>query len=292
MPSPREMSCPELADAVTAYLENALDPGDRDRFEAHSRDCLRCRLLVAQSLAVVGSLRSLEDGPKGVIDPEKKRLVALFHEHGFHRPGGRNPRVPLGLGRGLAAPGDHLAYFWESEQDFTAAAGFVAAGATEGETCVLLGDEEANDRLEAATRRTGLDTAVLRRQGRLHVATGMRSADALLKLVGEQIERAVDRGAPLVRILGNLGWGRPDWPDELDLLRLEARVTDAVRKLPVVVMCAYDVRGLAGSPLLLGGLECHPLTYRRGALRPNELYVPAEKFLATLPPAGPIEPSA
>jgi hypothetical protein len=234
----------------------------------------------------------LEDGSRGALDSDKERLVALFREHGFHNPGRPNPRIPLGIGGELAAPGDHLAYFWESEQDFTAAIGFIRAGAAEGETCVLLGHEEANDRLEAATRRAGLDTAVLRRQGRLHFASGMRSANALLELVGEQIDLAVDRGAPLVRILGNLGWGRPDWPDDLDLLRLEARVTDSVRKLPVIVMCGYDVRHLAGSPVLLGGLECHPLTYRRGALRPNELYVPAEKFLAALPLAGPIEPSA
>lgn len=291
MASPGEMTCPELAGAVTAYLEEALASGDRDRFEAHARDCQRCRLLVTQSRALIGSLRSLEDGPKDAISPDKDKLVALFHEHGFHRPGRRNPRIPLGLGSELAAPGDHLAYFWETEQDFMATVGFVAAGAAEGETCVILGHEEANGRLEAAIRRAGLDIPALRRQGRLHFASGMKSADALLGLVGEQIGLAVDRGAPLVRILGNLGWGRPGWPDELDLLRLEARVTDAVRRLPVLVMCGYDVRHAAGSPLLLGGLECHPLTYRRGALRQNELYVPAEQFLASLPSAGPNESS-
>jgi MEDS: MEthanogen/methylotroph, DcmR Sensory domain/Putative zinc-finger len=289
MPSPREMTCPELAEAVTAYLERALGAGDRDRFEAHTRSCQRCRALVAQSRNLVASLRSLEDGPKQTIDPENGRLVALFREHGFHS-GRRNPRIPLGLGGELAAPGDHLAYFWESEQDFEAAIGFIAAGAAEGETCVFLGHEEANDRLQAAGGRAGLDTAVLRRRGLLHFVSGMRSADALLELVEEQINLAVDRGTPLVRILGNLGWGRPDWPDELDLLRLEARVTDAVRRLPVIVMCAYDVRRVAGSLLLLGGLECHPLTYRRGALRPNEHYVPAEQFLETLPTAKTEDP--
>ena len=291
MSSSREMSCPELADAVTAYLEHALDSDDRDRFEAHSRDCQRCRLLVAQSLAVLGSIRGLEDRSMSAVDPERETLVALFHEHGFHNPGRRNPRIPLGVGGEFAAPGDHLAYFWDSEQDFMAAIGFIAAGAANGETCVLIGHDDANDRLEATARRAGLDTAVLRRQGRLQFASGMRSADALLGFVGEQVDLAVDRGAPLIRILGNLGWGRPDWPDDVDLLRLEARVTDAVRKLPVIVMCGYDVHRLAGSPILLGGLECHPLAYRRGALRPNDLYVPAEQFLAALPPAGPVEPS-
>ena len=282
------MSCRELADAVPAYLESELDPVERDRFDAHLRACQGCRLLVAQSQAVVGALRGMEDAPKGASGPEKESLVALFHEHGFHRPA-RNPGIPLGLNGALAAPGDHLAYLWESSQDFGTTVGFVAAGAAQGETCVLLGHEDANDRIEAATNRAGLDTATLRREGRLHFATGLGSADALLELVGALIDLAVDRGAPLVRILGNLGWGRPDWPDEPDLLRFEARVTDAVRKLPVIVMCAYDVGRLAGGPVLLGGLECHPLIYRRGVLRSNELYVPAEQFLGTLPPASPID---
>jgi len=288
------MSCSELADAVSAYLEGELDAVERDRFDAHIRGCPGCRLLVAQSQAMIGALRGLEeaddddvdgdDAPRGPIGPEKERLVALFHEHGFHRRAHRDPGIPLGLDGALAAPGDHLAYFWESEQEFEATVGFVAAGAAQGETCVLLGHEGVNDRIEAASNRAGLDTATLRREGRLHFASGTRSPGALLEILGAQIELAVDRGAPLVRILGNLGWGRPDWPDESDLLRFESRVTNAARKLPVIVMCAYDVRRLSGSVLLLAGLECHPLTYRRGALRSNELYVPAEKFLGALPP--------
>ena len=290
MSSPEELSCPELADSVTAYLESELDPAERSRFGVHLRGCRGCRLLAAQSRSVVEALRGLEDDPASASDSEKERLVALFREQGPHRPARPRPEISLGLDRALVAPGDHLAYFWESEQEFGAAAGFLAAGAAQGETCVLLGHEGANDRIEAATNRAGLDTTSLRREGRLHFASGMRSPDALLELVGTQVDLAVDRGAPLVRILGNLGWGMPDWPDELDILRFEARVTNAIRKLPVIVMCAYDVRHLPGRPLLLGGLECHPLIYRRGALRSNELYVPAEQFLEALGPARSVEP--
>jgi hypothetical protein len=292
MASAREMSCSELADAVTAYLERALAPADREKLEAHSAGCPRCRLLVAQSRAVVESLRRLEGGAKGAADAERERLGALFREHGFHQPGRRPPRIPLGFGSQMAAPGDHLAYLWESEREFMDAIGFIAAGAAEGEACVLLGHDEVNDRLETAARRAGIDTAGLRREGRLNFVSGRNSADALLALVDEQIGLAVDRGAPLVRILGNLGWGQPGWPDDLDLLRLEARTTDVVGRLPVIVMCAYDVRHASGTRLLKGGLECHPQTYRRGALRSNEFYVPAEQFLDTLPPKDPDEPSS
>jgi len=60
------------------------------------------------------------------------------------------------------------------------------------------------------------------------------------------------------------------------------RVTDAVRNLLSVVMCAYDVRGLSGRSLLLGGLECQPLTLCGGALRRNEHHIAAEQFLEML----------
>jgi len=82
----------------------------------------------------------------------------------------------------------------------------------------------------------------------------------------------------MVRVLGNLGWEHPGWPAEGDILRLEARVTDAVRNLPSVVMCAYGVRGLSSRSLLLGGLECYPLTLRRGALGETSTLSPPSSF--------------
>ncbi len=284
IPPSHGMTCGEFEQLVTPYLEGALAASDRDRFEAHCRACAACRLHLEQWQTLVGWLGRLQDQPKGATSAEKERLLALFRQHGFHRPGRPEPRVPLGLDSELAAPGDHIAYVCASEQDFTAMAGFVAAGAAGGETCILLGHEQANGRLDCEIRRAGLDTATLGREERLRFVPGTRSADALFEQIAEQVLSAVDRGAPLVRILGNLGWGRPDWPADRDLLRLEARLTDAVRKLPVVVICAYDVREVAGPNLLLGCLECHPLTFHRNALRPNPLYVPAEPFLAALPP--------
>lgn len=280
MPS-RLLTCRELEREITAYLDRTLAPRDRERFEAHRRACPRCRLHVAQWRSMIQSLGRLEDRVQGATRTERERLLALFREHGLHRRGRRAPHVSLGLGGELVAPGDHLAYFWESEQEFAAAVGFVAAGAARGEPCILLGHEEANDRLEAEIGRAGLDADV-RGHNLLSFIAETGSADALIEEIDERIRSAVDRGAPLVRILGNLGWGRSGWPTDRELLRLEARVTDAIRMLPVVVVCAYDVRALPGRNLLLGGLECHPLTYRRDALRVNDHYVLPEPFLARL----------
>ena len=276
------VTCSAVAERITSYLERDLSPTDRRSIEAHCRSCPGCRAIVEQMQAVVGSLGRLGPLRQGPTGTEKERLLGLFREHGLHRPGPRRPGVPLGIAGAVVAPGDHLAFFWESEREFEDAVGFVAAGARQRETCILLGYDEANTRVEAGLKRACLDPAALRREDRLHFISGKRSGDALLGEVGDRVKAAVDRGEPFVRVFGNLGWGRLDWPDDRELLRLEARVTDAIRKLPTVVMCVYDVRGIAARNLLQGGLECHPLTFRRNVVRPNEHYVPAGPFLAAL----------
>lgn len=281
MPS-ETIGCGEVADQITLYLEGALPAVERERLEAHGRVCSGCRTRLAQMRTVVQSLGRLGDRREGPIGPERERILGVFREQGLHRPGPRRRRVPLGFAEAAVASGDHLAYLWESEKEYEAAFDFLAAGAGQGETCILLGHGEDTLRAEAGFKRAGFDPAALRSQGRLHVIPGGHSGDALLEEIGERIKAAVDRGDPLVRIFGNAGWGRPGWPNDLDLLRLEARVNGAIRNLPAVVMCGYDARGVPGRNFRLGGLQCHPWTFRSAALSPNDQYIPAEPFLAAL----------
>src|SRR5262249_23088532 len=150
-------NCRTVLEKVTLYLEGALSPSDRERFEAHCAACPSCGPSFAQWKGMVGSLGRVEDLGKRTTSAERERLVTRFRVRGLHRTGPRNPCIPLGLDSALAAPGDHLVYFWESEQEFNATAGFVAAGAEQGETCVLLGHARAHERLAGAIRNVGLD---------------------------------------------------------------------------------------------------------------------------------------
>ena len=43
-----EMGCQELVEIVTAYLEDALEPRDRERADAHLADCDGCRAYLEQ----------------------------------------------------------------------------------------------------------------------------------------------------------------------------------------------------------------------------------------------------
>jgi DcmR-like sensory protein/putative zinc finger protein len=272
------VTCREIEDLVTAWLDGALPPPERDRFEAHRRECAACRDHVAQVQLAVSALGRLRASDGEDRTSAQGRILDLFRARGADR------NIPLGLGNGLAAPGDHIAYFYESEREFDAMAGFLAAGATLGEACVLVGHDAANERLLAGLERSGLGVRALMEEHLLQVAAVRSSADALLLELDRGIRDAVHRGIPMVRILGNLTWGRgtPGWPSDHEVLRLEAQVTNASASLPSIVVCAYDVRKLPVPMLLKGGLECHTLTYRRDCLRHNEHHVPPERFLENL----------
>jgi hypothetical protein len=70
------LTCKELVQLVTEYLENALSPEDRLRFEQHVMICPPCRAYLAQmrgTLRIAGTL-SEED-----VSPDAERtLVEAF----------------------------------------------------------------------------------------------------------------------------------------------------------------------------------------------------------------------
>jgi MEDS: MEthanogen/methylotroph, DcmR Sensory domain/Putative zinc-finger len=282
MGSSTSMPCRELVELVTAYLDDVLPPAERARCDEHLRTCVGCRAYVAQMELVVGALGELRRSEGETNGAEKARLLGLFRSKGLHHRALAERSVPLGIADAFASPGDHIGYFWEDDQDLDATAGFLAAGLERDEVCVLLGHDAANRRVMGGLEQRGLSPGELRRRGRLHTVSGEQSADALLREIDGRIRAAVDDGVPMVRVLGHLGWGQPGWPADRAILSLEARMTDAVRNLPSVVLCAYAVRELAARPLLLGGLECHPLTLRRAMLRRNEHYIACEPFLEGL----------
>jgi anti-sigma factor RsiW len=72
------VSCKELVELVTNYLEDALPPEERARFEEHLTICPGCVTYVEQmreTVQVVGNLREES------IPPEKRdELLAAFRD--------------------------------------------------------------------------------------------------------------------------------------------------------------------------------------------------------------------
>ncbi len=66
----RELSCIELVELVTDYLEGVLDPAERARFDAHLATCSGCAAYLEQmrhTIRLTGQLRA-DDIPPDVLD--------------------------------------------------------------------------------------------------------------------------------------------------------------------------------------------------------------------------------
>lgn len=201
------------------------------------------------------------------------------------RPGAiiaRSRQVDLGI-RELRAPvGSHIAYFWESPEQFRTAVQFLEQGIRRGDHLVVFGHREANDRVLEVLASMGQDPAALKEEGGLSVLGPGRSGEHTLEQLTETFQAALHAGASVIRLLGNIGWGRPDWPDERDMLRFDAKVTEAAANFPCVVVCMYDVESLTGSVVFKGALCTHPLTIYDNLIRENPMCMEVEEFVARI----------
>ncbi|MBI3948847.1 MAG: PAS domain S-box protein [Acidobacteria bacterium] len=99
---------------------------------------------------------------------------------------------------------------------------------------------------------------------------------------GASTEQAIADGAPLIRLLGNIGWRKLNWPDDEDLLAFEAKITAATEHFPCVVVCMYDLHALSGPIVHHGAFETHPLIVHERSAHKNPYYVPTDMFLEHL----------
>ena len=282
----RSMSCQEFVERATAYLEGSLAGTERQRFEGHSRACTRCRTHLAEIRLVIDAAGQIREAAAGVADPARAAVAGMFRTRGWHGQGAQVRDIPLGIGNHSAAPGDHIAYMWESDREFMATVGFLATGVEREEACVLVGREQSNRRVLEGLDDLGLNTSDLMRHDRLVLASPTMSVDDVLHAIDDRVKEAVDRGLVGVRILGDLGWGMAGWPPDEELLKLEALTTGALRRYPCIALCSYDVSHLSARQLRKGGLECHPTILQGDMIRHNDAYVPAETFLAGLGSPG------
>lgn len=81
MSTPADLTCQELVELVTAYLDEAMPAAERERFDAHIGTCVQCRTYLAQfrqTIRLTGTLREDDLAPEA-----RQRMLAAFRDwHG------------------------------------------------------------------------------------------------------------------------------------------------------------------------------------------------------------------
>jgi hypothetical protein len=72
----RELACQDIVELVTAYLEHALEPVDRERFEEHLVFCDGCSTYLDQMRATIAATGRLE--PVTLPANLEERLLEAF----------------------------------------------------------------------------------------------------------------------------------------------------------------------------------------------------------------------
>jgi anti-sigma factor RsiW len=79
-PDVQGLSCQELVELVTDYLEDALPPDERQRFEGHLAECGNCQEYLAQMRATIELTGELS--PASLSQEAEEALLAAFRSWG------------------------------------------------------------------------------------------------------------------------------------------------------------------------------------------------------------------
>ncbi len=160
--------------------------------------------------------------------------------------------------------GEHAALLYTDPATISSALGWLAAGLQAGDTCAVLSYEGMVERTSAQLRDLhGVKTKQMLASGQLVFLQPNESHKVLLSELSKHALKAGKAKQPL-RLLTCFGWGDAGWPSEDELLQLDSKLNDVCAQHGASALCLYDARQHAGTTLLSGSFECHPLVICRG----------------------------
>jgi hypothetical protein len=188
--------------------------------------------------------------------------------------------IRLGIADDTVFAGDHIACFYETDEEFNRAFGFLDVGLRGEDHCVVFGIPEDVDRALAAIRARGWDTTSLMASGRLSILAPAATCDETVERVSRHFAAILAAGAPFIRFIGNAAVGREGWPAEEEFYKLEATVSEATLSLPCVAICLFDLRVQPARTIMKAAFEGHPVTLHHNCVRENPYYVPRSDVTA------------
>jgi hypothetical protein len=189
-------------------------------------------------------------------------------------------QILLGITDDQVALGSHLIHFWQNDEEFERGVRFLEpAIANESQYCVLIGHDEANQRVLEVLRKTGGDLDRVLREGRLVIVGREFSASAMLASIDAAFADVVRKGATAIRCLGTFGKGEDPARGTHEQIELENGATALARRYPCVFVCMFDINEMSGWLVLNAGFGSHLLVVSKDALRQSPYFAPDENAL-------------
>jgi AcrR family transcriptional regulator len=158
---------------------------------------------------------------------------------------------------------------------------FIVEGFEQGDRAFHLIDPEAREAHLDRLRAGGIDVFAAEASHQLEIATWTESYlrggrfDRLAQLayLREILGEGPGLGYPRTRVIGTMEWAL-DAEAAGDLLAYESRVNELLRRLPAVVICAYDLNRHSARTIA-DVLGAHPAAVVGGVLRTSQAPAPA-----------------
>lgn len=196
--------------------------------------------------------------------------------------------VRFGTEETLVPVGSHICLLYRTEEERDRiAVPFVREGVRDGASCRYVVDDQTAEHLRQGLSAAGVNVAAVEASNQLKILTAadtyLRNAPfnyhemfAFWDVVVEEVRAA---NLPYSRCAGETAFLQHGAPGLEHFMEYEAQLNNYVPKVPLVVLCLYNLMKLSGD-LVAGVLQTHPYAVMGGVLIQNPYYIAPETFLA------------
>lgn len=163
--------------------------------------------------------------------------------------------------------GDHVCQVYNTPaEQLAVAVDFIAEGLRRNERCLYSVTTQAGlDRFSRALTTVGIDAQAAARDGRLllltkdaaHLRPGYFDAEAMLHMLSEHVEEALNDGYTGLRTCGDMSWLLDEAPGSEQIVDYEGLLNAFFRSVRATGMCQYDASRIPEG-LLHHALATHP----------------------------------
>jgi len=188
-------------------------------------------------------------------------------------------------------PGDHLCWIYKTEEDHRALlTSFIREGLERDEKVLYIVDVSTVDQILKYLRNHGVEVGPYLERGQLEIFTadetymgaGAFRPDGMIALLKHEMDRALGKGYPALRVSGEMTWALRGLPGSERLIEYEAKLNEFFPGSKCLALCQYDRRRFKPA-LLLDVLATHPLAVIGTEIFDNSYYIPTKDFLGPDP---------